>query len=113
MFEYRATVTAVYDADTITVSVDLGFRCWLKKIKIRLYGIDAPEMRGVERPEGIVSRDWLRERILNKQVVLKTYKDKTGKYGRWLARIYIDEGAIRKCINEELVELGLAEVAVY
>ena len=49
MYEYKATVTAVYDADTITVDVDLGFRSHLKKIKLRLFGINAPEVRGIEK----------------------------------------------------------------
>ena len=30
MFEYRAIVTKVYDGDTITVDIDLGFGIWVK-----------------------------------------------------------------------------------
>ena len=82
MFEYKAIVTGVYDADTITVDIDLGFNIWSRGEKIRLFGIDAPEVRGPERPEGLKSRDWLRERILDKEIVLKTHKAGKGKYGR-------------------------------
>jgi len=70
-------------------------------------------MRGSEKPQGTISRDWLRQRILNKNIILKTRKDRKGKYGRWLGKLYIGEGAIRHCINDELVEHGLAEVANY
>ena len=80
MFEYKAIVTGVYDADTITVDIDLGFNIWSRGEKIRLFGIDAPEVRGPERPEGLKSRDWLRERILDKEIVLKTHKSLNGKY---------------------------------
>lgn len=114
MYVYKARVVAVYDADTITVDVDLGFHSWLKKVKVRLYGIDAPEVRGVERPEGLRSRDWLREEILNKEVILQTYKDGTGKgkYGRWLADLFRVEGD-PVSINQELINNGLADPASY
>ncbi len=112
MFTYRAVVTAVYDADTITVDVDLGFRAWLRGVKVRLYGIDAPEMRGPERPDGITSRDWLRGEILGQEIIMRTYKDRTGKYGRWLASLYRAEDD-ETSINQELVTLGLARPAFY
>lgn len=91
MYEYKAKVLSVYDADTVTLDIDLG--CWISidKEKCRLFGIDAPEMRGKERPRGIVARDALREMILDKEVTIRTKRDKTGKYGRLLVDIYIDE----------------------
>lgn len=104
LYYYRARVTKVYDGDTITVDIDLGFHVGLTSETIRLYRINTPEVRGPEREQGLVSRDWLRERILDKEIILRTYRDKKGKYGRWLADVLIDE----VCINDELVEKGLA-----
>ena len=46
---YKATVTEVYDGDTITVDIDLGLNVWLKDQTLRLLGIDTPELRGEER----------------------------------------------------------------
>ena len=48
MYEYRATVISVYDGDTITVDIDLGFGIVLRKQKLRLYGLNTPEVRGAE-----------------------------------------------------------------
>ena len=76
MYEYKATVIKVYDGDTITVDFDLGFGIVLKKQTIRLFGINTPEVRGAEKADGIISRDALRQRILGKQVIIKTSKDK-------------------------------------
>lgn len=111
MFEYKANVTGVYDADTITVNIDLGFGIWTFKQKIRLFGIDAPEMRGTERADGTVSRDWLREKILGKEIILKTHKDKTGKFGRWIGDVYLPGES--QSLNDQMVDLGLAEAANY
>lgn len=109
LYYYKGLVTKVYDGDTITVNIDLGFHVGLKKEKFRLYRINTPEVRGPEKPQGIISRDWLREKILDKQVIIKTVKDKKGKYGRWLADVWIDD----VCMNDELVKQGLAEYKDY
>ena len=90
-FIYKAKVIKVYDGDTITCNIDCGFGIILKKQKIRLHGINAPEMKGDSRDEGIQSRDELREKILDNNIILKTFKDKKGKYGRYLGLIYYDD----------------------
>ena len=82
MWEYRGFVRKVYDGDTITVDFDLGFDVLLKNQKIRLLGVDAPEVRRKERQEGLKSRDALRSRIANKWVTIKTEKDKKGNRDR-------------------------------
>ena len=45
MHEYKVEVLRVVDGDTVDVDIDLGFSTWLKKQRIRLYGIDTPESR--------------------------------------------------------------------
>ena len=104
MYEYRAFVRKVYDGDTITVDIDLGFDVILQAQKIRLSRINAPEIRGESRPDGLKSRDALRSKIGNKWILIKTQKDKKGKYGRWLADIFLEE----ENINDWLMTEGLA-----
>lgn len=103
MYRYNAVITDVYDGDTVTAVVDLGFRVRME-IKLRLFGINAPELRGESRPEGLKSKDRLKELVLNKDVVIDTHKDSQEKYGRWLATIFID--GIN--VNQMLVDEGLA-----
>ncbi len=109
LYHYRGRVIKVYDGDTITVDIDLGFKISMNRQKFRLYRINTPEVRGPEKAQGIISRDWLRERILDQDVILVTHKDKKGKYGRWLADIWLDA----VCVNDELVAKGLAEYKDY
>lgn len=104
MYEYKAVVIKVYDGDTIHVDISLGFGVILHKQKIRLLGINAPEVRGKSKQAGKESRDRLKEKILDQEIILKTFKDKKGKYGRWLGIIILDDVNI----NDWMVENNLA-----
>ena len=109
MYEYKIkTILKVYDGDTITVLIDLGFGVY-KTEKLRFAFINAPELRGESRVEGLKSRDWLRARIqeavdTNTDIIIKTFRDKKGKYGRYIADVFIED----QSINTEMLELGLA-----
>ncbi|HBX69881.1 MAG TPA: nuclease [Chloroflexi bacterium] len=92
LYFYRAIITDVYDGDTCTVDIDLGLNTWVRGEKLRLYRINAPELRGSERPEGLKSRDFLREQIDGKNVIIQTIKDQREKYGRFLAEIWLPNG---------------------
>ncbi len=114
LYYYNAHVTSVYDGDTLTVDIDLGLKTFVKGEKIRLSRINAPELRGKSRPEGLKSRDRLRELVLNKNILLQTIKDKKGKYGRYLGEIWIQlKGKKYTNINDLLVKEGFAEYKEY
>ena len=113
---YKAKVISVYDGDTLRVNVDLGFGIENKGntgkgMTLRLFGINAPEMRGKEKEQGKISRDWLRKKILGEEIIIETIKDKTGKYGRYLANIYLKNSDIK--INDLMVKEGLAVYKEY
>ncbi len=103
-YTYRAVIVSVYDGDTVRADIDLGLGIWCRGQTLRLYGIDAPELRGGERIDGLATRDALRELILDRDVILRTHKDARGKYGRWLADIY--RNGVH--VNQYLINAGLA-----
>jgi len=110
MYTYNVKeIIKIYDGDTITVSISLGFNITTKQT-FRLANIDTPEIKGDERHDGLISRDWLRERLSkameNNGIVIKTYKDTKGKYGRYIAEIFVDGVNI----NKQLLAEGLASV---
>jgi micrococcal nuclease len=109
LYHYNALVTSVYDGDTCTVDIDLGLHSWIRDEKLRLHRINAPELRGKERPKGLKSRDFLKSKIEGKEVVIETIKDKKGKYGRYLAEIWLEEkkGEFTN-INDLIVKEGFA-----
>jgi micrococcal nuclease len=79
------------------------------RIRFRLARINTPEIRGEERPEGLLAKQWLIDTLAksNNEIVVRT--GKTGKYGRWIGEIIIDETNI----NDELVKTGHAEYVNY
>jgi micrococcal nuclease len=96
-YTYKAIVLDVYDGDTCTVDIDLGFGIWMKKQKLRLYGINTPELTGEQKQDGIKTRDYLASLIMGKEVIIE-------KYGRWLATIWLDGVNL----NKKLIEEGYA-----
>lgn len=107
MYEYKAKIIDVYDGDTVTASVELGFFVNVE-LKLRLFGINTPELRGSEKESGLLSKKRLEELILNKEVVIKTQKDKQEKYGRWLAEIFISDNK-NTSVNQMLINEGYAK----
>ena len=101
----QCKVISVYDGDTITVAAYLKKDPQCYKFKVRLNGIDSPEMRGssdTEKKHAIQSRDALKERILDKIVELNIIGFE--KYGRVLADvIYKGEN-----MNDWMVKKGYA-----
>ena len=86
-------VIHVSDGDTITIMMD-G-----EKQKIRLYGIDTPE---INQSFGTEAKQFLSDQILNKEVEI-VIKD-TDRYKRLVAIVYFNN----KSMNEVLLKEGWA-----
>lgn len=110
---YVAKVSSVYDGDTYTVDIYLGLGVWLHDQKIRLLGYDTPEVRGDSREAGLVSRDFVRDLMNGKTVILRTPNDQKGKYGRWLADVSIEVEGKQADLGELLLNKGLARRVTY
>ncbi len=109
---YKATVTRVVDGDTVDLEVDLGMNIFVKE-RVRLARINTPETYGVKKDSeeykaGIKAKERLIELVENKQVAIETIKDKKGKYGRYIAELYVFEEDWFS-VNTLLLDEGLAE----
>ena len=109
---YKAKIINWVDADTVDMDLDLGLHIHVQE-RFRLYGIDAWEVRGEERENGLMAKKACINRLPpGSEVVIETIRDKKGKYGRYLAKIY--QGSREgETINEWLVKMGHAEEANY
>lgn len=111
---YNAEILRVIDGDTVVARIDLGFHVHIIE-HLRLANIDTPEIRTrdlAEKEKGLEAKARLEELLSLGPVKIETEKD-TGKYGRFIATIYVkDEDRVIN-VNEKLVEEGLAEKVVY
>lgn len=96
----NATVMRVIDGDTIVVKTSNN-----EKKKVRLWGIDAPEMRQKSGPK---AGRFLTTLLTDQPVYIDIIT--TDKYGRFVANVYDSNGVY---INEEMIRIGLAWVYEY
>jgi len=101
-YVYTAYVVDVYDGNSITVDIDLGFGIIMTEQKVILHGVNAPN---IKEENGLISKKWLSDKIGGEKITLRTYRDKTSKYSRYLADIYFNG----ENINELMLKEGLAE----
>lgn len=111
MYQYFATVTAVHDGDTFKATVDCGFTVKVEQT-FRMFGINAPELKGETKEVATLSRDELRRLILGKEVVIKSFRPdatlKQEKYGRYLAQVTVEINESPYDVNNHMVRTGFA-----
>ncbi len=100
MYQFKAKVENVVDGDTLDLVVDLGFKISTRQ-RVRLARIDTPE-RG--QPGYAAARDFIRDVVLNKTVMLKT--EKVSKWGYYLAEITIEDG---KNLSDLMIQAQFAK----
>jgi len=116
MYEYGLKLDRVVDGDTVDGLIDLGFGISVKK-RIRLLGINAPETRlqrkikdeakrMAEKELGLRAKDKLTELLHNKDIIIQTKLDKTGKFGRVLGTLIVVEHNSKLNINDFLLLKG-------
>ena len=115
-YNYRAKLVKVVDGDTIDALIDVGFDIWVKK-RIRYKGIDTWESRTRdldEKKKGLAAKarnKELLEKISNKSGYFRLKSYGTGKYGRVLADIYIQDSDYNHIwVNKQLITEGHAYV---
>lgn len=109
MWTYRAHVYRVVDGDTYDVAVDLGFNVY-HKIRLRLRGVDTPEIYGKNASEeGKTSSTFAKELLENKDVTITTYKLMPSTYNRYEADVFIMCDGVVKNVATLLIENGFAK----
>jgi micrococcal nuclease len=135
MYEYKFKLRRVVDGDTVDGVIDLGFGVSLNE-RVRLIGINAPETRlqksikdpqerAAEKEKGLKAKARLKALLKEgsgqpEGLYIKTFLNKTGKYGRVLGDIkYVyardlfnmkqghDPWVGWKSVNTQLLQEGL------
>ncbi len=103
----NVTVVSVYDGDTFKVNISGYPDIVGKKISIRIYGIDTPEIRGTK---GEIKELALKAKLFTdyklrnaKKIILKNVR--RGKYFRIIADVYADG----ENLAQLLIDVGYAK----
>ena len=96
MYQYRCQILRVVDGDTVDIDIDLGFGVWMRKQRVRLYGVDTPEARTRDLEEkkfGMMAKKYVKGHLpIGTDQILRTHKDGKGKFGRILGEFVVEEG---------------------
>jgi len=99
-------VISVYDGDTFRVNIDSLPPIVGKNIRIRVNGVDTPEIRGkclYEKNLALKARDFVRARLANAKEIKLTNLQR-GKYFRVVANVLVDGVSLER----ELLDNNLA-----
>lgn len=108
LFYYRAYADSskVYDGDTFTVELDLGFK--LKYVtSVRLYGINAAEIKDnsdLAKTAKLRLQEFIQKN--NGKLIIKSHG--LDKYGRFLGEVWGNDSLEEVTINRQLIAEGLA-----
>ncbi len=102
MYQYRCVIVKVIDGDTVDVDIDLGFGVWMKKQRVRLYGVDTPESRTRDLEEKFYGKlssaalkSWVHWAVMSDRDDIEIQcrcpeSDSRGKFGRVLGELWIN-----------------------
>lgn len=102
---YLGKIHRVLDGDTLDVVLDLGFHV-SRLERLRLVGVNTPEIKGLHRDDGIAAKSFLAS-LLPEGTLVRVSTNKTDKYGRYVANIWRDGDG--KDICAELLNSGHAD----
>ncbi len=125
----KAKCVRVIDGDSVELDIDWGDHIHTvgERAQLRLYGINAPESRqrtpgttdeqwALEKVAGEKAKVYLKDLVEGKEILIKTRKDPTEKFGRLLAEMWTivkteADGVIEvgeKSVNQTMVDAGHA-----
>lgn len=103
-------VTRVIDGDTLVVDLDLGWGVWKIGTRVRLQGINCPEL---DTEAGRAAQAFMRlmllgEELRTRPLPVTVVSKSLDKYGRVLGVVWLHDA---RCLNDLLVEAGHAQPA--
>jgi len=126
-YTYGAFITAIYDADTVICDIDVFNSMWKKNEIIRLYGINANEIKrsssmgrgddhvalGFEHRDALIKALGLNPDDFPKKVryhklkepvwvIIQTVQDSGGKFGRLLGIIHKDGVNVNEVLSDKI-----------
>ena len=109
LYNYRCRITRVIDGDTVDCVIDVGFGLQSTH-RLRLMGINAPEVKGESKGAGHAATEHLKtllEQSTDSDGYHLIHTEKDDAFGRYLALIYMDQSA-SDTVNQRMIRDGHA-----
>ena len=102
------SIKYIYDGDTLTIECLADFKCQKNALKVRIMGVDTPEIKGKCRSEIVLARkakQFTVEFVRTKSDIVLAYDEynKYDRYGRLLAYLSVNG----RDLSESLIENNL------
>lgn len=96
MYEYKCKIAKIVDADTIDISIDLGFSVATSQ-RVRVFGVNAPEVHSKdskEKARGLAAVEEVKKLLpIGLECLVRSEKPGAGdKFGRYLATFILPDG---------------------
>lgn len=108
LYQYRAEILRVVDADTVDAAIDVGFGITMSQ-RFRLNDYDAPETfrprNEAEKAHGKAATERAIELLIGKNVLIRSTVV-SGIYGRFSATIWLEDG---RDFAEVMISEGFAK----
>ena len=106
---FKATVTHMVDGDTADLHFPESFHMQMDA-RVRLLGINAPEVRGLTAVAGKAATVYLSGLLMGAEsLIVQTYKPREeDMYGRWLAEIWASKAGVWSNVNQAMLTAGHA-----
>ena len=109
----RAFIYRVYDGDTVWFHADLGYGQYAVRQCGRLLGVNTPELKGSDKDLGILSRNFLADKIVTYCPYVEGLgyecdirSEKTDSFGRWLIDLWFSEANA----SDLIILAGMGEI---
>ena len=100
----------IVDGDTIDVDMHLALGLVLPNQRIRLYGVNCPEIHtkdDEEKLRGQAATQFVTDRLKDKPKLMLHVKGKCN-FGRWLCKVYYESNDGYVFLNQQLLDNGHA-----
>lgn len=89
LYHYKAYVTRVYSGHHCRVDIDLGMDIWKRAQDIEFNLFRSPEIKPGDNDPGTTARDFLRKLILDKEVLIRSIKDRSTDQDRFFVEMMV------------------------
>lgn len=113
LYHYKFYITRVIDGDTFAGDLDLGFGIVMLHKRLRLFGINTPEIRGSNKEEGLAVKAFVEDLLSEHEfIIIRSAEKSFDSFGRLLCEVFYKDPACNtwESLNALLLQTDRADI---